>query len=99
MVHRSRSLALGAGSRLSRRRAMQLGLGAAAAYGMVSMPMAPARVGAQDTGAADVTGPFDWKRHDGTTIRALVNDPPLHRRDERGAIEIHGTDRDYRSVR
>ena len=33
---------------------LQLGLGAAAAYGMVSMPMAPARVGAQDTGAADV---------------------------------------------
>ena len=76
MVRRSRPLALDAGSRLSRRRAMQLGLGAAAAYGLTSMPMAPARVGAQDTGAADVTGPFDWKRHDGTTIRALLNDHP-----------------------
>ena len=76
MVRRSRPLALDAGSRLSRRRAMQLGLGAAAAYGMTSMPMAPARVGAQDTGAADVTGPFDWKRHDGTTVRALLNEHP-----------------------
>ena len=76
MVRRSRPLALDAGSRLSRRRAMQLGLGAAAAYGLTTMPMAPARVGAQDTGAADVTGPFDWKRHDGTTIRALLNEHP-----------------------
>ena len=76
MVRRSRPLALDADSRLSRRRAMQLGLGAAAAYGLTTMPMAPARVGAQDTGAADVTGPFDWKRHDGTTIRALVNTHP-----------------------
>jgi multiple sugar transport system substrate-binding protein len=76
MVRRSRPLSLDAGSRLSRRRAMQLGLGAAAAYGMTTMPMGPARVGAQDTGAADVTGPFDWKRHDGTTIRALVNTHP-----------------------
>ena len=76
MVRRSRPLAPDAGSRLSRRRAMQLGLGAAAAFGLTSMPMAPARVGAQDTGAADVTGPFDWKRHDGTTIRALLNEHP-----------------------
>ena len=76
MVRRSRPHSLDAGSRLSRRRAMQLGLGAAAAFGMTTMPMAPARVGAQDTGAADVTGPFDWKRHDGTTIRALVNTHP-----------------------
>ena len=76
MVRRSRPLALDASSRLSRRRAMQLGLGAAAAYGLTTMPMAPARVGAQDTGAADVTGPFDWKRHDGTTIRALLNEHP-----------------------
>jgi multiple sugar transport system substrate-binding protein len=76
MVRRSRPLAPDAGSRLSRRRAMQLGLGAAAAYGLTSMPIALARVGAQDTGAADVTGPFDWKRHDGTTIRALLNEHP-----------------------
>src|SRR4051794_7926330 len=76
MVRRSRPHSLDAGSRLSRRRAMQLGLGAAAALGMTTMPMAPARVGAQDTGAADVTGPFDWKRHDGTTIRALLNTHP-----------------------
>ena len=54
MVRRSRPLALDADFRLSRRRAMQLGLGAAAAFGLTSMPMAPARVGAQDTGAADV---------------------------------------------
>ena len=76
MVRRSRPASLDTGSRLSRRRAMQLGLGAAAAFGLTSMPMAPARVGAQDTGAADVTGPFDWKRHDGTTIRALLNEHP-----------------------
>src|SRR5215203_4946285 len=76
MVRRSRPLALDTSSRLSRRRAMQLGLGAAAAYGLTTMPMAPARVGAQNTGAADVTGPFDWKRHDGTTIRARLNEHP-----------------------
>ncbi len=76
MVRRSRPHTPETGVPLSRRRAMQLGLGAAAAYGMVGMPMAPARVGAQETGAADVTGPFDWKRNDGTTIRALLNEHP-----------------------
>ncbi len=99
MVRRSRPFALNAGSRLSRRRAMQLGLGAAAAYGMTSMPMAPARVGAQDTGAADVTGPFDWKRHDGTTIRALVNTHPYTEALIGELEKFSGADRDHRSVR
>src|SRR4051794_24843421 len=76
MVGRHRSIAPDDGVRLSRRKAMQLSLGAAAAFGLVGMPVAPARVGAQETGAADVTGPFDWKRHDGTTIRALLNEHP-----------------------
>ncbi len=76
MVRSARPPAPASGPRLSRRRAMQLGLGAAAAYGLTTMPPAPARVGAQATGAADVTGPFDWKRHDGTTIRALLNEHP-----------------------
>ena len=76
MVRRGRPPAPGADWGLSRRRAMQLGLGAAAAYGLAGMPLAPARVGAQETGAADVTGPFDWKRHDGTTIKALLNEHP-----------------------
>jgi multiple sugar transport system substrate-binding protein len=78
MVRRNLSQSRGSepGSRVSRRRAMQLGIGAAAAYGMMALPPAPERVGAQATGAADVTGPFDWKRHDGTTIRALLNEHP-----------------------
>ncbi|MCD6033536.1 MAG: erythritol/threitol transporter substrate-binding protein, partial [Thermomicrobiales bacterium] len=75
MIRHGRSRALGSG-RITRRQAMQLGLGAAVAAGLTTMPPAPARVGAQDTGAADVTGPFDWKRHEGTTIRALVNTHP-----------------------
>ena len=99
MVRRSRPLALDADSRLSRRRAMQLGLGAAAAYGLTSMPMAPARVGAQETGAADVTGPFDWKRHDGTTIRALVNEHPYTTALKGEPRDLYGTDRHHRSVR
>ena len=32
--------------------------------------------GAQDSAAADVTGDFDWKRNDGTTIRVLLNEHP-----------------------
>ena len=99
MVRRSRPLSLDAGARFSRRRAMQLGLGAAAAYGMTTMPMAPARVGAQDTGAADVTGPFDWKRHDGTTIRALLNEHPYTDALEGGSADLHRSDRHHRSVR
>ncbi len=63
------------GTRLTRRRAMQLGLGAAALSAGI-LPRATPRVGAQDTGAADVTGPFDWKRHNGTTIKALLNEHP-----------------------
>lgn len=63
------------GARLSRRRAMGLGLGAAALAGGM-MPLAAPRVGAQDTGAADVTGPFDLRRNNGTTIRALLNEHP-----------------------
>ncbi len=62
------------GRSLTRRRALQIGLGAGAAA--FTLPRVATRVGAQDTGAADVTGPFDWKRHDGTTIKALLNEHP-----------------------
>ena len=78
MVKHGRSpMADALSARLSRRRAMQLGAGAGAtalAAGM--MPAASPRAGAQDTGAADVTGPFDWKRDSGTTIKALLNEHP-----------------------
>lgn len=77
MLHDGRPSGTGAlGARLSRRRAMRLGLGAGAALSLPVLGRAPARVGAQDTGAADVTGPFDWKRHSGTTIKALLNEHP-----------------------
>jgi multiple sugar transport system substrate-binding protein len=78
MVRDERSLGMDAlSARLSRRRAMQLGLGAGAtAFGASLLPAASPRVGAQDTGAADVTGAFDWKRHKGTTIKALLNEHP-----------------------
>ncbi|MDP9364407.1 MAG: sugar ABC transporter substrate-binding protein [Chloroflexota bacterium] len=77
MVRDGRSLASGGlGARFSRRRAVQLGLGAGAALALPALPHAAPRVGAQQTGAADVTGPFDWKRHNGTTIRALLNEHP-----------------------
>ena len=60
---------------MSRRQALGLGAGGAAlAAGL--LPMRPALVGAQATGAAEVTGDFDWKRHDGTTIKALLNEHP-----------------------
>ncbi len=65
------------GHRLTRRRAARLGLGVGAAALLGGMlPPASAPVGAQDTGAADVTGPFDWKRNSGTTIKALLNEHP-----------------------
>jgi ABC-type glycerol-3-phosphate transport system substrate-binding protein len=53
---------------------LQLGLGAGAAA--FALPRVAPRVGAQETGAADITGSFDWKRHDGTTIKALLNEHP-----------------------
>src|SRR5919112_1916247 len=60
--------------RFSRRRAMQAGLGASA-FAMAGLGgWTPAR--AQDSAAADVTGDFDWKRHDGTTIKVLLNEHP-----------------------
>jgi multiple sugar transport system substrate-binding protein len=64
------------GQRFSRRRAMQAGLGASATLAMAGLPggWTPAR--AQDSAAADVTGDFDWKRHDGTTIKVLLNEHP-----------------------
>lgn len=75
MVRDHRSLRTGSlGAPFSRRRALGLGLGAAALAGG-ALPR-PTLVGAQATGAGDVAGPFDWKRHDGTTIRALLNEHP-----------------------
>lgn len=76
MVRDGRPFGTGAlAARLSRRRAMRLGLGAGAALSLGTLPR-PSLVGAQETGAADVSGPFDWKRHSGTTIRALLNEHP-----------------------
>ena len=62
------------GRRLSRRRALQASLGAGAlAAGLHGRGFLAA---AQDSAAGDVTGDFDWKRHDGTTIRVLLNEHP-----------------------
>lgn len=61
--------------RLTRRRALQAGLGASALAMAGFGGWTPAR-GAQDSAAADVTGDFDWKRHDGATIKVLLNEHP-----------------------
>ncbi len=62
------------GRRFSRRRAMQAGLGASALAMSGLGGWTPAR--AQDSAAGDITGDFDWKRHDGTTIKVLLNEHP-----------------------
>ncbi len=64
------------GMRRSRRRIMQAGAGAGAALAASRMGGNYRLVGAQDSAAADVTGEFDWKRAEGTTIRALLNVHP-----------------------
>ncbi|MCC7021845.1 MAG: extracellular solute-binding protein [Thermomicrobiales bacterium] len=64
------------GRRLSRRRALQAGLGAGAALAMTGMAGLHFPAAAQDSAAADVTGDFDWKRYDGATIKVLLNEHP-----------------------
>jgi len=59
---------------VSRRRLVQAGAGAGLAGAGLRGFRAP--VLAQDGAAEAVTGDFDWKRHDGTTIRALLNVHP-----------------------
>jgi multiple sugar transport system substrate-binding protein len=61
------------GARRSRRRVLQAGAGAGAALA-AGRAVAPVR--AQDSAAADVTGEFNWRAAEGTTIRALLNEHP-----------------------
>ena len=64
------------GMRRSRRRILQTGAGAGAALAASRMEGNRRLAAAQDSAAADVTGEFDWKRAEGTTIRALLNVHP-----------------------
>jgi multiple sugar transport system substrate-binding protein len=74
MVRSNRPLSEAFGRRLSRRRALLASLGAGAVLTGMHGRGFPAA--AQDSAAADVTGDFDWKRNDGTTIRVLLNEHP-----------------------
>ena len=73
---RQRLMAL-TSNRLSRRRLLQgLGAGALALGG--ALPRSNV-AGAQGGEVGDVTGDFNWKRADGTTIKALLNDHPYQK--------------------
>jgi len=77
---RDRQLASSLDSRrLSRRRLLEtagVGAGALALGGLA----APRLSRAQDSQTNEVTGDFNWKRDDGVTIKALLNEHPYHRR-------------------